>query len=128
MKRIWVAACIVLCAMPALAQPPAPQIKMLQDEPVSDDASKHAVTATADWPPGATTGLHTHPGDEYATVLEGAVEVTTEGKGAHIYKAGEAYHNARGVVHETRTAGEAPARTVAVFIIDKGAPLSQPVK
>ena len=117
----------VILALSAAVRAEPPQIKILLDEPVSGDESKHAVTATAYWPPGAATGLHIHPGDEYATVLEGALEVTTQGK-ARLYKAGEAYHNARDVVHETRAAGTQPARSVAVFIVDKGVPLSEPVE
>ena len=122
-----------ICATPfvfgaqfAFAEPPT--LHLLADEPVSNDPAKHAVVATVDWPAGADTGRHTHPGDEYATVLEGTIEVTTDGKGAHVYKAGEAYHNARGAVHDTRNVGDGPAKTSAVFIVDKGVPTTTPVK
>lgn len=110
----------------AQAQTVAPSIQVLQDVPLSDDASKHTVTAFVDWPQSATTGRHTHPGDEYAIVLKGAVEVKT-GDDVRLYKAGEAYHNARGVVHETRMVGDEPAQTGVVLVVDKNTPLTQPV-
>ncbi len=101
---------------------------VLIDETVSGDESKHGVTLLVDWPVGAAVGDHTHPGDEYAYVLEGEVEVTTQGRGAKIYKAGEAYHNAKGVVHAARAVGDKPAKTLATLVADKGVPLSTPTK
>ena len=110
------------------ATPPAPKVEALSDEPVSGNETLHAVTARIDWPTNAATGKHTHAGDEYAYVVQGRIEVTTEGQAPHIYEAGQAYHNRRGVVHEARNAGRRPATTVAVMVVDKGGPLSQPVK
>lgn len=101
---------------------------MLLDEPVSGDDSKHAVTLMIDWPAGVSIPDHTHPGDEYAVVLEGAIEVTTKGTEPHIYKTGEGYHNAKGVVHATRVVGGVPAKTVATLIVEKGKPLSEMVQ
>ena len=63
-----------LLATNAYAVEPSKQV--LLDKPVSGDDSKHGVTLMIDWPTGASVGDHTHPGDEYAVVLEGAVEVT----------------------------------------------------
>ena len=127
-------AAIALAVLPSLAAdeaPPKPALHPILDEPYSPDASKHAVVIMVDWPVGADTGWHTHPGDEYATVLEGEVGIITKSGGAqsmHTYKAGEAYHNVRGVVHDARNVGDGPAKTVVVLIAPKGAALSQPVK
>jgi quercetin dioxygenase-like cupin family protein len=121
----------VSSAFAADEAPPKPALHPILDEPYSPDASKHAVVLMVDWPVGADTGWHTHPGDEYATVLEGEVGIITKTGGAqsyHVYKAGEAYHNVRGVVHDARNVGAGPAKTVVVLIAPKGAQLSQPVK
>ena len=115
-----------MTSVSASAEPLWTVAKTIADEAVSGDANKHAVTNMIDWPLGATTGRHSHPGDEYAVVIEGAVRVITDGQGENGYTAGEAYHNARGLVHETRTVGGVPAKTVAVFIVDKAAPITQP--
>lgn len=129
MKTFVLAACLALCAAPALAQgAAAPKVHVLRDEPVSGVPAKHAVTATVDWPAGAETGRHTHPGDEYAFVEEGTIEIDVDGKAPATYRAGQSYHNAEGVVHNSRNVGGGPAKTVAVFIVDKGKPVTQPVK
>lgn len=115
-----------MIAATAFAAEPSKQL--LIDKPISGDEARHGVTLVIDWPVGASVGRHTHPGDEFAVVLEGAVEVTTDGEGAKIYKAGEAYHNAKDVVHSARAVGDQPAKTIATLFVENGKPLSQPVK
>ncbi|WP_427915616.1 cupin domain-containing protein [Ramlibacter sp. MMS24-I3-19] len=94
---------------------------------VSGDESKESVIAAIEFAPGATTGLHTHPGDEYAVVTEGALELRPQGQPVRRVSAGQAYHNARGLVHETVNVGTTPAKTVATFVLDRGKPLTEPV-
>ena len=78
--------------------PPAPQIKVtLHNEPVSGVSDREAFMATIVFPPGATTGRHVHPGDEFATVLEGELQLNVEGQPPRIVKAGDLYHNLQGV-------------------------------
>jgi quercetin dioxygenase-like cupin family protein len=103
-------------------------VKPLLRTTVSGDATKEAVVATAEFAPGGTTGRHFHPGDEYATVLEGALELRVDGRAPRRVRAGEAYHNPRGVIHETRNVGNGRARVASTFIIEKGKPLLEPVK
>jgi len=132
MRISIVAAAIAFAFTPAFAaDAPKPVVTPILDDAYSGDASKHAVVANVEWPVGADTGWHTHPGDEYATVLQGTVAIITKANGAQsmrVYKTGEAYHNVKGVVHDARNIGEGPARTLIVMIADKGKPLSQPVK
>lgn len=113
-------------AAPQAQSPPRPDIKVLADEPVSGNDALHAVVGIAHWPPGSLTVRHYHAGDEYATVLEGAIEVSNEGEAPRVYRAGEAYHNRRGVVHVARNASDGPSRSSLVLIMDKGVPLQVP--
>jgi quercetin dioxygenase-like cupin family protein len=131
----FAAALLVVCNAPAPtpAQPTGapgapqpPKLTPLADEPVSGNPNLHAVVALADWPIGATTPRHIHPGDEYAIVLEGSIEVAREGEAPKVYKAGQAYHNARDVVHIAKNAGDVPAKSSIVLVIDKGAQPSIP--
>ena len=112
----------------ASAQPQGITAKPLLRTTLSGDDTKEVVIATAEFAPGGTTGRHTHPGDEYAVVLEGALEIRVDGQEPRRVSAGEAYHNARGVIHETRNVGEVPARVASTFVIDKGKPVSEPVR
>ena len=93
---------------------------------VSGDTSRDAIVARGEFPPGATTGPHTHPGDEYAYVLEGTLELLAEGRPPRRVTAGAAYHNPRGVVHETRNVGDDTARVVSTFVLEKGRPIIEP--
>ncbi len=128
MKHLPFIAALVLLAGVAYASGDIPSKKMLLDKTVTGEESKHGVTLVIDWPVGSSVEDHTHPGDEYAVVLEGAIEVTTKGEGSKIYNAGDAYHNAKDVVHSARAVGDKPAKTVATIIAEKGKPLSVPVK
>jgi quercetin dioxygenase-like cupin family protein len=111
------------------AEPPAGfSTKTLLRTTLSGDAGKEAIIATAELAPGASTGRHTHPGDEYATVLQGMVEIRVDGQEPKRVGAGDAYHNAKGVLHETRSVGTVPAKLVSTFIIDKGQPITQPAR
>jgi len=113
----------------ALAQEP-PKLKMtpLQKEPLTGQPDKEVISLIVEWPPGSGTGLHTHPGDEYTTVLEGEVVGRKEGSEAKTYAAGQSYHNEPGVVHEANNKASAPARTFNVFVVEKGKPVTEPVK
>jgi quercetin dioxygenase-like cupin family protein len=108
---------------------PSPKIKfVLKNEVVSSVPSKEAYMIDIDWRVGSTTGRHIHPGDEYAEIIEGELQLNVEGQPPKTVKVGESYHNLAGVVHETKNVSGKPARSIAVLIIDKGKPLSEPVK
>ena len=123
-----VAAMVAIVGGPGVAHPQAAGfvVTPLLRTPLSADASQEVLIATGQFEPAGTTGRHSHHGDEYATVIEGTVEVVTAGQPPRRYTAGEAYHNARGVVHETRNVGKARARVVSTLIVDSGRPLIEP--
>jgi quercetin dioxygenase-like cupin family protein len=120
---------VLLAASPlAWAQAPGVTAKPLIRTTVSGDEGKQAYVLAIEFAPGATTGRHTHPGDEYAAVLEGTLELRLDGQAPRRVTAGEAYHNARGIVHETVNVGNGPARTVATFVIEQGKPITVPAQ
>ena len=122
--------CVALPAFAADTSAPAtaPVIQVLSDDAVKGADGTHVVSAFIDWPAGADTGKHTHPGDEYSYVIIGTIEIDVEGQPPQIYKGGDSYHNARGVVHEAKNLGTRAAKTYAVLVLDKDVPLTQPVK
>jgi len=129
-SRRWrvtvLAACVLAIAgSPAIVHPENMgfAVTPLLRTPLSGDASREVLVATGQFEPTGTTGRHSHHGDEYATVIEGTLEVLVAGQPPRRYTAGEAYHNVRGVVHETRNAGETSARVVSTLIVDVGRPL-----
>ena len=115
----------------SLAEDPAPPPKvklLMKNEVVSSVPSKEAYLLDIDWGVGSSTGRHIHPGDEYAEIVEGELQLNVEGQPAKVVKAGETYHNLAGIVHETKNISSKPARSIAVLIIDKGKPPTEPVK
>lgn len=93
---------------------------------VSGDDTRQAVIAMMEFAPGGTNARHTHFGDCYATVVEGAIELRIEGQAPRSFSAGQAYHVPRGLVHEMQNVGQAPARMVVTFVTDKGKPVRLP--
>jgi len=118
----------VVYSSTAYSQSPQVTKKILLKTTVSGDDTKEAVIVDAVFDKGATTGRHTHPGDEYTVVLEGTLELLADGSETRRVSAGDAYHNPGGVIHEARNVGDGPARVIVTFIVEKGKTVTQPVQ
>jgi quercetin dioxygenase-like cupin family protein len=94
------------------------------DEPGA--ANYEAVMAVAEIAPGAMSGKHRHPGIELAYILEGSVVIEREGQPPVTLKAGEALKN-DAQVHNARNAGTVPVKILAVYLVEKGKPMAEPV-
>jgi quercetin dioxygenase-like cupin family protein len=86
------------------------------------------VTAVAEFQPGATVGMHTHPGEEVGYVLEGTILLEQQGKPAVTLKAGETFLIPSGTAHNATNKGAARAKVLANYIVEKGKPLATQVK
>ena len=79
-----------------------------------------------DYPPGAATPLHRHPGQVLLTVLEG--EITFRVKDTEqVFKAGESFVELPNEVAQARNATTMRATLMATALLPRGVPLSQPV-
>jgi quercetin dioxygenase-like cupin family protein len=87
---------------------------------------READAMRAEIAPGASTGRHTHPGDEIDYVIQGQIEITFDGQPPHQLKPGDALVIPMGTVHNAVNTGTAPAIISAVFIVEKGKPLATP--
>jgi len=90
--------------------------------------NREVVTAVAEFQPGATVGMHTHPGEEVAYILEGTVLLEQQGKPAVTLKVGEGFIIPPGTPHNATNKGTSKARVLANYIVEKGKPLATPVK
>jgi len=110
----------------AFAQQPAIKrtILLRADDPRS--AGYEAVMGVAEIPAGAMSGKHRHHGIEVAYVLEGSVVVEHDGQAPVTLKAGEAFRNDVGA-HNARNVGKTPVKILAVYLVEKGKPLAEPV-
>ena len=77
-----------------------------------------------DFPVGSREGRHTHPGSVMVHIEEGAVTLFSEGKPMTTYKAGETFFVEAGKVHEGINNGNAPAKAIASFVVEKGKPIT----
>jgi quercetin dioxygenase-like cupin family protein len=112
----------------ALAQQQPSGIKrtilLRTDEPGSQ--THEAVMGVAEIAPGATSGRHRHPGIEIGYVLEGSVSLEQEGKPVRVLKAGDSFNNGAGVHNATNT-GKTPVKILAIYLVEKGKPVAEPV-
>lgn len=74
--------------------------------------------------PDGQTPLHQHPVPVYVYVLEGEVELRTEGGEPQRYAAGEAWIESQGDMHQAHNVGDSPARLLIVIVGEEGQPAS----
>jgi len=89
---------------------------------------REAVMAIVDLPPGSAEGRHTHPAEVFVFVLEGTITLENEGKPNATLKAGDTFTYAPGKFHQVINSGTSPAKLAAVFVAEKGKPLTTPVQ
>lgn len=86
------------------------------------------VMAAVEIPAGGREGRHTHPAEVFAQVLEGTLTLEVEGQPTATLKPGETFFIGAGKVHEGINQGSAPVKLLAVFVAEKGKPLTAPAQ
>ena len=89
---------------------------------------REAVMALVELPPGSAEGRHTHPAEVYVFVLQGTILQELAGKPDAILKAGDIFYVAPGQVHQAINKGPETAKLAAVFVAEKGKPLTTKVE
>jgi quercetin dioxygenase-like cupin family protein len=86
------------------------------------------VVGTVEVPPGASGVLHTHPGEEAYFVIDGATLLLPDGKQISL-ESGTAKINIRDVPHGAfKVTYDKTLKLLTVHIVDKGKPMTVPVK
>jgi quercetin dioxygenase-like cupin family protein len=121
---------VLLGVVAIQAQAPAPSPIKRNVLLKADLAPMPAMTAyvvEGELAPGAESGWHTHPGQDFSYVRSGEVTLEYEGKPPQTFKAGMAMHNEPGVVHNLRSPSKTePFKYSSVFIIEQGKPIAIP--
>jgi len=89
---------------------------------------REATMALVELPPGGAEGRHTHPAEVYVFVLEGTLSLEIEGKPTVTVKAGDVFNVPYGKIHQATNVGTTTAKAAAVFVAEKGKPLTTPAK
>jgi quercetin dioxygenase-like cupin family protein len=100
---------------------------MLQDQDLSVK-DRHGVMSRSEFQPGATSGRHFHPGEEFGYVLEGTLELTVDGKPAQRLKAGDIIFMPAGAIHEAKNVGTGTLKVLSTYVLEKGKPVATAVK
>ena len=112
-----------------LAQQSGIKRTILQRVDVPSSTTHEAVMGTAELAGGASAGRHRHPGVEIGLVLEGTVVFEHQGRPPVTKKAGEFFQNDVAAAHDAKNASTtAPARILAVYVVEKGKPLAEPAQ
>jgi|SRR5215813_5730665 len=82
------------------------------------------VTGIATIAAGSCAGPHFHPGLETSYMLEGEIILKIDGKTDQKFKAGESLQVPIAAKHDACTAGNAPARVLIVYVIERGKPIA----
>ena len=114
-------------ATSAAAQQPSVTRKALLQQDLAIPGYVGALVAV-DIPAGAREGKHTHPGTLIAYVQEGVLTLDSEGKPTATYKAGDTFSVEPGKIHEGINNGTSPVKVLAAFVVEKGKPITSPVK
>jgi quercetin dioxygenase-like cupin family protein len=107
------------------AQTPSAKWTELQRHELPD-LGREGVEMSIEIPPGVTTARHSHAGDDFGYVVEGAIILMVDGQPPLTVKAGETFYTKRGQIHNARNIGKTTARAVDTYIIDKGKPVVIP--
>ena len=78
-------------------------------------------------PVGSPVVAHTHSFPVLIMIQQGEIELTQGGK-SYIYKAGDAFVEDVGVVHESKNIGNVPVKAIVVAIGVEGQKIMTPVK
>ena len=89
---------------------------------------REGVLVRTELPPGAQEPKHTHPGDFFAYVLEGTVTLYQDEQPTVQRKAGEFFFVPAGRVHAASNEGTTTVKLLVTFFVEKGKPLTSPVK
>jgi quercetin dioxygenase-like cupin family protein len=81
------------------------------------------VQVRVDFEPGAAFGMHWHPGEEIAYVIEGQLEYQVEGKLPMTLKAGDVLFIPARTIHAARNVGTVNGAELATYVVEKGKPL-----
>jgi quercetin dioxygenase-like cupin family protein len=105
-------------------------VKLLMSKDLSGVPGKEISMITVEYPPGASTPMHTHGAQAMVYVLEGSIVMQVKGGAPETLGPGQTYYEGLDDVHlVSRNASKtAPAKFVVFLVKQKGAPILTPVK
>jgi quercetin dioxygenase-like cupin family protein len=123
---IFTALVAIGLAPPASAQqhqmPRGKPTPIVAPSEISGVAGHELRAITNDFVAGAGTPRHVHPGDQWTVVQTGEVTMIINDGEPRVMKVGEMIRIPAGTPHETYNRTSQPARTLEIFVLEKGKP------
>jgi quercetin dioxygenase-like cupin family protein len=106
------------------ADPPAQITRAVVEKHDLRAQGQEGVMALVTIQPGGKEGRHTHPAEAFGYVVEGTLTLDVEGQPTATKNAGDSFFIGAGKIHEGQNKGTGVVKIVAVFVTDKGKPLT----
>jgi quercetin dioxygenase-like cupin family protein len=123
---LFVALAAVGLTSPSFAQqhqiPRGKPTPVITESEISGVSGHQLRVITNDFVAGAGTPRHVHPGDQWTVVQIGEVTMIVNDGEAKVMKVGEMVRIPAGTPHETYNRTAQPARTLEIFVLEKGKP------
>jgi len=104
-------------------QAPVKVTELLRADVVGVDG-KEAIISLVEILPRGASGKHHHPAHSFGYILEGALTFEEAGKPPHTVRAGEAFQEAPGNVHDAKNLTGSPVKVVSFRVHPKGQPIT----
>ncbi len=122
-KTLTLGAFLFVCATLAHSQ----QAKLVRVPLQTHDLSipqKVVVQARAEFAETASSGRHTHPGEEIGYILEGQLELRVDGQPTRVLKPGDVFFIPAGVIHDGINTASGTTKVLATYVVEKGQPVA----
>jgi quercetin dioxygenase-like cupin family protein len=86
------------------------------------------VSAVVEIAAGFKAGRHFHPGVVQVQMLDGEFWLALDGQPEKSYTAGQSFEVPNKAIHNEGALGDKPAKLIAIYVVEKGQPLVNPVK
>ena len=127
MKRLLLACSLIAAAGTSAAQ--STKVGPVISRDLAGMAGKEGVLLVVEYAPGAVDPVHRHDAHVFVYVLEGSVVMQVKGGEPVTLRPGETFYEGPSDTHVVGRNASAtePARFLAFFVKDKGAPILTPV-
>ena len=125
-KMILMLACLVSIPL----ETKEAKVTPLMSKDLTEFPGKEGVMITVEYPPGSMDPIHRHNAHAFVYVLEGSIVMQVRGGKEVTLTPGQTFYEGPNDVHVVgRNASQTkPAKFVAFFVKDKGAPILVPAK
>jgi quercetin dioxygenase-like cupin family protein len=122
---------VVVCAVIVLVSTGATLAQGIKSTPLQKaefPEGYDTVSTLIEIPAGGSSGRHSSPGIETGYIIEGELDLITDGKPPQRLKVGDSFLIPAGAVHDAKASGDKPLKVLGTFIVAKGKPLAEPAQ